>query len=310
MSIVNYRREELKKLLIERQPLLPVIASRCGLTLPQLEALARHPQYKTKEVEINGKHRVFHLASNTLALVQREIASLPFTVHGAAHGYVRGRSIITNAACHVGAKTIVQFDLKDFFSSVSLEAIRHAFELLGILPAELATLVKLVTTREGVLPQGAPASPMIANAVLYDFDSLLSRKALYFTPRVVYTRYVDDLAFSGDLNTQQARELVSVVGQCIREQGYRLSDKTKIRRYYQRQLVVGVLVNNETMRVPREVRRRVRAALHRHSRGLVPGDEQARVRESETLRGWVEYVRMVNVEDGDRLRLQFVAATK
>ncbi len=132
-------------------------------------------------------------------------------VHGAAHGFVAGRSILTNALAHRGADVVVKVDVKDFFPSVTWRRVKGLLRKGG-LPENTATLLSLMATeapREVVqfrgktlyvakgpraLPQGAPTSPGLTNALCLKLDKRVSAmaKRLGFT----YTRYADDLTFS------------------------------------------------------------------------------------------------------------------
>lgn len=290
--------------LVEGRSILQLLADRCGLPLRAILHLAACPRYKARVVEVGGKQRTFFLARGDLAAVQHEISRLPFVVHHAAHGYVRGRSIVTNAACHLGARTVVQCDLKDFFTSILPAAVREAFVRIGVKEEELETLTNLVLVpvkwdkgTRPVLAQGVASSPAIANSVLYTFDSCM--RLLAFQWKLQYTRYVDDLTYSGDLSTAGARVFLRQVRQLVHARGFELSKKTSVKPGSQQQEVVGVTINNGCLRAPRELRHKIRAAIHKYKRGLDADLEQ--------IRGWIEYVGMINPSDGDRLRARLTA---
>jgi hypothetical protein len=115
-------------------------------------------------------------------------------VHEAAHGFREGRSIVSNAESHVGRCLIVKYDVKDFFGSVAEVTVFRIFRRVGYTRA-IAHLLTRLTTLRGALPQGAPTSPDLANVAAYRLDARLS--GLASRHEVNYTRYADDLTFSG-----------------------------------------------------------------------------------------------------------------
>jgi hypothetical protein len=248
-----------------------------------------------------------------LKRVQRRIldhilAGLP--VHDACHAYVPGRSLVTNTAPHVGAAVIVKTDLRDFFPSIHYRRVFGLFQYYGYDVPASALLAKLTTymprtedgqvCRPGVLPQGAPTSPAIANLVCRGLDARLTGLARRCGGR--YTRYADDLTFSFPAEPGQGiGRLFWWIDQICAQEGFaERADKRRVLRPSQRQLVTGVVVN-AGQTVPRAARRRFRALLHHvrtHGR-----DEQGRsARELRLyLFGYAAYVRMVQPEAGARL---------
>jgi retron-type reverse transcriptase len=182
--------------------------------------------------------------------------------HPAAHGFIAGRSICTNAAPHAGQRVVVKLDLENFYPSVSLNRVAAIFRSLGYsreaaiwlgrlttaaLPARLAresaSNPALRPYRGRRLPQGAPTSPALANLSAFALDLRLAGMARSFGAQ--YTRYADDLTFSGD--EQFLRSLavfIPLVSQIVRSEGFALNkNKRKVIRSSQRQTVTGVVVN-------------------------------------------------------------------
>jgi hypothetical protein len=115
------------------------------------------------------------------------------TVSTHSHGFIPGRSFLSNAKAHFGARHVLNVDIKDFFPSITTSQVQGLFESLGyseLVSADLAGL----TTYNGSLPQGAPTSPMIANILMNPVDDVLGGYARQ--NEYVYTRYADDLTFS------------------------------------------------------------------------------------------------------------------
>jgi hypothetical protein len=212
-----------------------------------------------------------------LARAQRWIFEhLPLPARAPAHGFAVGRSIVTNAAAHVGRKVVVNLDLSDFFPTVGFRRVKGVYRRLGY-GEEVATLIALLCTEpprvpltvdgrrlwvalsDRRLPQGACTSPMITNFVCHRLDARLDGLARHFGFR--YTRYADDLTFSGDDRSAVGR-LLGCVRKVLASEGFREHpDKTRIMGRGRRQEVTGVVVNDK-LALPRDERRALRALLH------------------------------------------------
>lgn len=250
----------------------------------------------------NGTERAIWAPHETLKTAQRKVLRAivePLPVHGAAHGFVPGRSIVTNARVHAGADVIVQADIRDFFPTVTWRRVRGVFRRGGY-REQVATLLALLCTeapREIVewrdtrwfvalgprcLPQGAPTSPGLSNAVSWRMDRRLSGLARKLGFR--YTRYADDLTFSrpwGQSGEPRVGALLAGLKRIVTDEGFTVHpDKTRVLRPGRRQAVTGLVVNGDGgPRVPREVKRTLRAALHRlrTGRDLPKGESLARL---------------------------------
>lgn len=188
--------------------------------------------------------------------IHNEITST-IEVHPACHGFVRGRSIATNAAPHVRADIIMKLDITDFFGSVQREQVYRVFRRLGYSPG-MADVLTDLTTLNGAVPQGAPTSPDLANAAAGEMDFRLATFCRQRT--VVYSRYADDLTFSGRAVT--SRKTVRTIEHIVRNCGFQPNEKKK--RFMSpatRQAVTGIVVN-EYVNWPRERRRRLRQDVH------------------------------------------------
>lgn len=192
-----------------------------------------------------------------LKLVQRRLLDrLLYEVppHRAAHGFYPELSIITNAQVHVRSAWVISFDLKDFFPTTDVEKVRQVLNKYYALEGKTLDTVLRLTCRGGSLPQGAPTSPHLANLAFFKGDELLSELAKEHA--LSYTRYADDMTFSGNGLPNGFENLVD---QIVRSVGYRLAgEKTKRMGRHQCQKVTGLVVN-EGVRLPREQRRRLRA---------------------------------------------------
>jgi retron-type reverse transcriptase len=234
-----------------------------------------------------------------------------------AHGFVAGRSIVTNAAPHAGREVVVNLDLKDFFPSITFRRVKGLFGALGY-GEHVATLLALLCTEpprvpaavDGkiyhvalgarVLPQGACTSPGITNALCRGLDRRLAGLARRHGFR--YTRYADDLTFSGDSPRAVGRLLRSVRAIVGAEGLTEHPRKTKVMRRGGRQEVTGLTVNDRPS-LSRGELRTLRAILHNAARfGLESQNREGRPDFAEHLRGRVEFACMVDPGRAPALR--------
>ena len=309
-------------------PTLPDVdslAKALGTTVPQLRWLAYHREvdsgthyHRWLVPKRDGSPRLISAPKPELKRIQRWIAReitehLP--VHGAAHGFLAGRSIVTNAIVHAGARVIVKLDLKGFYPTVTTRRVKGLLRRAG-LGEQIATLLALLVTespREEVvthgrtyyvatgprsLPQGAPTSPSITNALCLRLDCRLSGLARKLGCR--YTRYADDLTFSwhgGD--AAEIGTLLRAVRMIVQSEGFAIhTKKTRVMRKGARQKVTGLIVNTApagipSVRVPREAVRRLRAAIKNRELGR-PGQGES----LDQLKGLAAFVMMTDQARG------------
>lgn len=231
------------------------------------------------------------LAQAQRHILDRLLASVP--VHEAAHGFVRGRSVGTHAQVHTHQAVVLRFDLADFFMGITAVRVHALWKALGHGRGAAELLTRLTTTRtpQAVrerlleaapippdamaqrraittrlatphLPQGAPTSPALANLCAFGLDQRLQALAQRFGAR--YTRYADDLVFSGPRPLyRQWRDLRTWVIAIARDEGFHLrADKTRVMPAHQRQYVTGLVVNAGT-HYSREQYDALKARLHR-----------------------------------------------
>lgn len=184
--------------------------------------------------------------------------------HAAAHGFERGRSIVTGANPHAGKRVVLRMDVEEFFASTKAARVEKYFRRAGW-DAEAASLLTRLCTHEGSLPQGAPTSPRLSNLVNFRLDARLS--ALARKHGADYTRYADDMTFSfAAADNERVREVIRAAKKILREESYTPHTRKKLRifRSHDRQTVTGLVVN-ERVRLPRSTRRWLRAVEHRAS---------------------------------------------
>ncbi len=246
-------------------------------------------------------------------LLDQILAKVP--VHDASHGFVAGRSTVTNAAPHVKAAIVVKLDLQDFFPTVHYRRVKGLFQQLGYNAPVSAVLAGLTTYRPklgngdvvwpGMLPQGAPTSPAIANLCCRRLDARLAKLA--DKCGATYTRYADDLTFSfkQQPTVKLGRFLWWVDGICHAEGFIERPDKRRILRGKHQQRVTGLVVNH-VVHVPRADRKRFRAILHNCAvHGLASQVKEGTAAElAAYLAGFAAYVQMVEPELGKKYAAQ------
>ena len=231
--------------------------------------------------------------------ILREILDL-VPGHGAAHGFRAGRSIRSFVAPHVGQAVVLRMDLRDFFPSIGRARVQAVFRTLGYPEAVADLLGGLCTNaapmggplyRQPHLPQGAPSSPALANLCFFRADCRLA--GLASAAGLHYTRYADDLAFSGD---SVSEALVARVGAIAFEEGFAVQfRKTRLMRQGVRQHLAGLVVNS-VCNVKREEFDRLKATLHNCAQRGAGGESR------EVLAGRVGFVESVNPARGRKLR--------
>lgn len=251
-------------------------------------------------------------------ILQNVTERLP--VHAAAHGFLAGRSIVSNARVHAGAHTIVKFDIRGFYPTITYRRVKGLLRHAGV-PEQAAILMALLATESPreqqeirgktwhvatgprSLPQGAPTSPSLTNALCLRLDCRLTGLARVLGAR--YTRYADDLTFSfhtppGEVRNRIGR-LFRVVNRIVGEEGFALKgSKTRVMRSGSRQTVTGLVVNAAKgvpeARVSRRQLRHLRAALKNRELGR-PGKGET----LDQLRGMAAFVMMTDRAKGTAL---------
>src|SRR5580700_10084659 len=248
--------------------------------------------------------------------------------HPAVHGFLKGRSIKTFVAPHVGQRVVLRMDLQDFFPWLSGARIQALFRTIGY-PEAVADLLGGICTNAAPrhlwkevasnadprrlyetralysrphLPQGAPTSPALANICCYRVDCRLS--GLSKAVGATYTRYADDLAFSGREAVGRQIERFSIhVAAILMEEGFSVHHrKTRIMRQGVRQYLAGIVANRH-LNVIRADFDRLKATLTNCVR-LGPGTQNRANHHQfrSHLQGRVGFVEMINPAKGKRLR--------
>jgi len=292
---------------------------------PQLQ----HYHYRVVEKK-TGTVRLIESPKQFLKKIQRQILTeildhIP--AHEAVHGFVKTRSIKTFAAPHAGQGVVLRLDLKDFFPSIRRARVQSIFRTLGY-PEPVADLLGGLCTNSAPraifrgmppeslaemrrlygqthLPQGAPTSPALANICAYRMDCRLA--GLARAAGGVYTRYADDLAFSGtsafERNVARFATHVAAIAQ---EEGFAVNHrKTRIMRRGVRQHLAGLVVN-QAVNIPRVEFDRLKATLTNCIRNGPKNENRESIPHFRAhLEGRVAFVAMIQPERGMKLRRLF-----
>jgi len=298
-----------------------------GLGYKKNRAQLRHYHYRILAKRF-GTIRLIEAPKPRLKGLQRQILiwileKIP--PHQAVHGFVKGRSIQTFVAPHVGHRVVLRMDVRDFFPTFGGARIQSLFRTLGYPEAvadllggvctnatprdEIAVDLGLVCVGEARrlyarphLPQGAPTSPMLANICCYRLDCRLT--ALAKSAGANYTRYADDLAFSGGREFEKCAERFALhVAAVLREEGFTVHHrKTRVMRQGVRQHLTGLVIN-QRMNVVRRDFDRLKAILTNCVRfGSESQNRDGRLRFRAHIEGRVAFVEMINPGKGKRLR--------
>jgi RNA-directed DNA polymerase len=304
-----------------------------GLGYRKSSSQLNHYQYRIL-AKGNGTVRLIEAPKLRLKDLQRQILRAileKIPIHPTVHGFVKGRSIKTFVAPHVGQRVVLRMDLQDFFPSFRAARIQAFFRTLGY-PESVADLLGGICTNSTPrrvwkalatdcdrfrvqearvlysrphLPQGAPTSPALANLCTYRVDCRLA--GLARSAGAKYTRYADDLAFSGDDTLERRIERFSThVAAVLLEEGFSVNHrKTRVMRQSVRQHLAG-LVANQRVNVIRGDFDRLKATLTNCLR-LGPGSQNRDGHSQFRLHldGRVAFMEMINPAKGARLRRIF-----
>lgn len=221
----------------------------------------------------NGKVRKIIAPISGLKFLQQNLSKILLEIHNAkfcVHGFLKEKSIKTNAIQHVKKKIVINIDLENFFPSINFGRIRGVFLSKPFdFPEPIATMLAQICSYENYLPQGAPSSPIISNYICRRLDNQLLKFAK--KNKLVYTRYADDITFSTNLRTipegvGEIRENKLVISEELNEiifsNGFKINnDKIRYAFRNNRQEVTGLIVNS-FLNVNRKYIRHVRAMLH------------------------------------------------
>lgn len=242
----------------------------------------------------SGGSRKLFVPDGLLKTIQRNLLHHvleEFQTSSFACAYKKGTSIVENARPHVRAEIVLKLDIQDFFDHITwILVYQNAFPATYFPPQIRKMLTEFCCVKDR-LPQGAPTSPAVSNLVMRPFDEYMG--AWCAKRQIRYTRYCDDLTFSGSL---EPKEVIRKVRGFLQVYGFELNQKkTRVLGRGSSQSVTGIVVN-EKAQVSRAYRRKLRQEVYLFDRY---GAKTAEDQEKERIRllGKMQYVLSVNPED-------------
>jgi retron-type reverse transcriptase len=265
-----------------------VLACLFGYSPEFVGALNRKPEryYRSFYIRKGSKQREIHAPKVGLKVIQKWLGwhlgrALKFD--DAVYGFVAGRSAPMAAAVHLGANWVYSVDLVDFFPSTPMQKVADALHEIGY-SNHAASLISSLCCYRAHLSQGSPASPVLSNLVFSRWDGVLKEIAAKTHSR--YTRYADDIVFSGI--GSPPNDLESQVRSVINDSGWKIAEgKERLSKLPQRLKVHGLLVHGAILRLTKGYRNRIRAISHLIERGRVEDADMPK------FLGHLAYVRSV-----------------
>lgn len=193
----------------------------------------------------------------TKNLYRSFVAELPYNPPLHVHGFVKGRSPLTNAAQHLDKACVLRVDLREFFPSINSDRVGTALQTQGFQTDALELCTRIVTIN-GRLPIGLSTSPLISNIVFEPTDYTLASYCEY--EGLEFTRYVDDMVFSGDVADRNLGDIKEI----LLADGWLVNDrKTVFMRRGGPQYVTGLFVGcADRPRIPRRIKRQMRRVCY------------------------------------------------
>lgn len=252
--------------------------------------------YKTYEIpkKSGGKRKICQPSKKLKGLQSWILVNIlnKIQVSPSCKGFRKGSSTLDNALPHIGANTILNLDLKDFFPTVTSKQVYNVFKTIGYNKL-IATVFTNICTYEQRLPQGSPCSPMLANLTSWTLDLRIQG---YVGKRgISYTRYADDLSFSG-LNPSKVVKIIPMIKKIIDDENFIVNHKkTRISSSSRAKIATGLVVNEDSVGIGKQKYKDLRAKIHH----LTLPKEQTNEKLLYHVGGWLSYLNSV---DKERLR--------
>lgn len=328
-SVLNQRETIEEKLLAQGLPIIKSdkdLAQLLGIEYKQLRFLAYHrdvvsiDHYNRYTVpKKKGGFRNIAAPKSTMKYAQRKILEeilSKISISDYAHGFLKGKSVITGAEAHIKQpELLINMDIKEFFPTITFQRVRGMFKSFGYspyiasllavictycerVPIEVRGKTKYVKTSERILPQGSPASPMITNILCINLDKRLNGLANKYG--FAYTRYADDMSFSLRKDNKleetnlEIRKFCGLILKIISEEGFTINkSKTRFLKKNNCQSITGIVINNNEIGVPRKWVKRLRAAVHNANK-LKMNEGKVPSKVINEISGMVAWVKSVN----------------
>ena len=208
----------------------------------------------------DGFERVLSMPDLILKKVQRSIADnilTQYPISKYAKAYKPGSSVQKNAQMHVGKKKLLKLDVESFFNNIRYSIVKDIVFNEDKFSEPIRILLTMLCYYKESLPQGAPTSPAITNIILYDFDETVGE--FCNKRKISYTRYCDDMTFSGDFDEREVIDFVK--NELLKLSMFLKNRKTSVVHSSKRQTVTGIVVN-EKINVSKDYKKKIRQEMY------------------------------------------------
>jgi hypothetical protein len=244
--------------------------------------------------------------SDELSHVQKYIKNFILEnvkINSCSYGFTKNKNIKMNAEQHLYSEVVLNIDLKDFFPSIDSQRVYYIFNKICKYDKTLSYCLTRIVTYENRLPQGACTSPIISNIVAYKLDYRLFKLAQ--KNNIKYTRYADDITFSGNSNII-TKKLYSLIKKIIEEEGFKVNEKkVHFSSKSFRQEVTGLIINNDKVTVNSKYVKKIEQELYYIKKyGLENHIKYAEIKNGfylEHLKGKIMFVWSIDKEKGNKL---------
>ena len=247
----------------------------------------------------SGGTRTIYAPNYTLKYIQKQISEKLLKeryISKYAKAYYKGATLKENALVHKNKAVLLKLDIENFFENITFS---HVYEeVFYIYPEKVRVLLTNLCLYDNYLPQGAPTSPYISNIIMRDFDEKIGKWCLQ--KKISYTRYSDDLTFSGDF---EPNEVIKKVKEELFKKHFKINKKKiHVIKNHSQQRVTGVVVNKK-IQDSKSYRKEIRKEMYYIKKyGIESHLEKIHSQTKpqkylQSLSGKISYVLMINKED-------------
>lgn len=261
----------------------------------------------------DGSKRKLSVPDLILKSVQKSIADnilAQYPVSSYAKAYKIGSNVQRNAQPHVGKKKILKLDIEGFFDHILYSQVKNIVFCEEKFAEPIRVLLTMLCYYKESLPQGAPTSPAITNIIMYDFDEAVG--AFCNEKKIAYTRYCDDMTFSGDFD--EGEVIAFVKGELCKLGLFLKNRKTAVIPASKRQTVTGIVVN-EKLNITKDYKKKIRQEMHYIQKfGLDEHIKRCKIADKQqyvlSLRGRIAFVLQTTPNDSEFLEYKKILAEK
>ena len=214
-------------------------------------------------------------------------------------GFEKKTTILDNALPHIGCSIVLSVDIEDFFPSITANKVYAVFYTIGY-NSLVSSILTNICTHKKTLPQGSPCSPKLSNLICIRKDNRIQG---YVGKRgITYTRYADDMAFSG-LSPQKVIRIIPTLTKIIADEGFNLNpNKTRVAGLARAKRVTGLIVNEKEAGIGAQKFKTLRAKIHH----LTYEKEKNNIELLNEVRGWLAFLNSVDKKQFNRAKKYIV----